>query len=198
MENKMTLDVQAFKLLFDEARTPRAWHDKPIDAELFTKIWDKAKLGPTSANCSPLRFKIIQSEAAKEKLKEILAAGNVRQTMEAPATVIFGYDLNFYIHMDKLYPHADARSWFEGNDALIQETAFRNSSLQAAYFMLAARGLGLDCGPMSGFDKDKATQLFFSGTAIKANFICNLGYGKKEELKPRDYRFGFEDVGQVV
>lgn len=193
------IDTQAFNLLFDEARTPRGWHeDKPVDAELITQIWDKARLGPTSANCSPLRMRIFQSAAGKEKLKEVLMEANIPQTMAAPVTVMFGYDLTFYINMDKLYPHTNARAWFEGNEPLIQETAFRNATLQAAYFMMAARAHGLDCGPMSGFDADKATQLFFAGTTIRANFLCNLGYGKKDDLKPRDWRYDFSDVAQVL
>ncbi|MDP1974737.1 MAG: malonic semialdehyde reductase, partial [Alphaproteobacteria bacterium] len=146
------LTPEMLALLFDTKRTPRTWKNQSVDLDVLQKIYDHSKFGPTSANCSPLRVVFVHSKEAKEKLKPCLAPGNVDQTMKAPATAIFAYDLDFYTHMDKLYPHTNARAWFEGNEQLIKDTAFRNSTLQAAYFMLTARGFGLDCGPMSGFE----------------------------------------------
>lgn len=189
---------EMFQILFDLKRTPRAWKEQNVDVDFLQKAYDHAKFGPTSANCSPLRIVFLKSLEAKEKLKPLLSPGNVPQTMQAPLTAIFAYDIDFYKHFDKLYPHTDARSWFEGNEKLIQETAFRNSTLQAAYFMIAIRGLGIDCGPMSGFDTDKLNEAFFKDTSFRANFLCNLGIGNLDGLMPRDWRFPFEDVCQII
>ena len=138
------------------------------------------------------------SPAAKERLRPLLLAGNVDKTMAAPVTALIGHDMEFFERLPELFPHTDARAWFVGNDALIAETAFRNGSLQGAYFMLAARALGLDCGPMSGFDQAKATAEFFKGTKVVANFLCNLGYGAREGLFPRGPRLGFDDACKVL
>ncbi len=191
------LDASSFNILFNEARTHSAWLDKPVDDALLHQAWDLARMGPTSANCSPIRVVFVKSKAAKEKLKPCLAEGNAEKTMSAPVTAIFGMDMEFYEKLPQLFPHTDARSWFIGNGKLIADTAFRNSSLQAAYFMLAARGLGLDCGPMSGFDNNKVDQAFFMGTSVKSNFICNLGYGDASKLYPRSPRLSFEEACQV-
>ncbi len=188
----------ALKLLFTDARTHNGWLDKPVDDDLLIKIYDAAKFGPTSANCSPLRLYFIKSKEAKEKLKPCLAPGNVEKTMAAPVTVIFADDYAFYDHLPKLFPHADAKSWFVGNQPLIDTTAFRNSVLQAAYFMLAARLHGLDCGPMSGFDNAQVDAVFLKDTSYKSNFICNLGYGDASKLFPRSPRFDFSDVCKVL
>lgn len=186
------------KLLFTEARTYYAWQDRPVEDILLKEIYDIMKFGATSANCSPMRVIFVKSKEAKEKLKECLAPGNIDKTMAAPVTAIFADDFDFYNHLPKLFPHTDAKSWFAGNDGLINSTAPRNGTLQAAYFMLAARGFGLDCGPMSGFDNEKCNELFFKGTKTKSNFLCNLGYGDTEGLFPRSPRFEFSEVCKIL
>jgi len=191
------LDQKSLDILFNEARTHSAWLDKPVAPALLEQIWDLAKMGPTSSNCLPLRVVFVTSKSAKEKLKSCLAAGNVEKTMSAPVTAIFGMDMEFYEKLPVLFPHTDARSWFVGNGTLIADTAFRNSSLQAAYFILAARAAGLDCGPMSGFDNGKVDAAFFLGTSVKSNFICNLGYGDASKLYPRGPRLGFDEACRV-
>ena len=154
--------------------------------------------GPTSANSQPARFLFLRSAEAKAKLKPCLAESNVEKTMTAPVTVIVASDPKFYDQLPKQFPHTDARSWFVGNEDLIQQTAFRNSSLQGAYFMLAARALGLDCGPMSGFDPKKVNEAFFAKSQFQANFICNLGYGDNQKLFPRSPRLNFSEACQVL
>ncbi len=161
--------------LFREARTHNAWQDRDVPDDLLHQIVDLLKLGPTSANCSPARFVFVKSREAKERLKPHLSEGNRDKTMKAPVCTIIGYDLDFYLHLPKLFPHTDAKSWFEGNAAKIAETAFRNGTLQGAYLIMAARALGLDCGPMSGFDNAGVDREFFAGTNVKSNFLCNLG-----------------------
>ncbi len=192
------LTEQAMKQLFTEARTHNGWLPEPVSDETLRKVYDLAKFGPTSANCCPLRIVFIKTKAAKERLKPTLMEGNIEKTMAAPVVALLAMDMKFYDHLPMLFPHADAKSWFAGNDALISETAMRNSSLQGAYFIMAARACGLDCGPMSGFDKAKADEAFFKGTPYKSNFLCNLGYGDKTKLFPRSPRFKFEDVCQIV
>ena len=192
------LKNDALEQLFSKARTHNAWQDRPVGAALLKKIWDLAKWGPTSANCCPLRVVFVTSKEAKERLRPCLMEGNVEKTMAAPATVIFGHDMTFYERLPELFPHTDARSWFAGNAALIDETAFRNGTLQAAYFMLACRSLGLDCGPMSGFDKAKVEAEFFAGRNVNANFLCNIGYGDPAGLFPRGPRPAFEEDCQVI
>jgi 3-hydroxypropanoate dehydrogenase len=190
-------DDATLDLLFNKARTRNGWTDKPLEDGLLEEIWNLARMGPTSANGSPARIVFVTSFEAKEKLQPALMAGNVEKTMAAPATAIFGYDLEFYEKLSKLAPHTDARSWFVGNDEVIFSTAFRNGSLQAAYFIIAARALGLDCGPMSGFDNEKVDATFFAGTAIRSNFICSIGYGNDDHLHPRAPRLDFNEACRV-
>lgn len=192
------LSTDTLSTLWTQARTHNAWQDKKVPDTLLQQIYDVAKFGPTSANCSPLRIIFITSQEAKERLRPCLMEGNIEKTMTAPVTAIFGDDHAFYEHLPKLFPHTDAKSWFVGNDSLITSTAFRNGTLQAAYFMLAARAFGLDCGAMSGFDTQKVDELFFKGTSIKSNFLCNLGYGDTSKLFERSPRFEFSDVCTVV
>jgi 3-hydroxypropanoate dehydrogenase len=184
--------------LFRAARTHNAWRDKDVPEALLHEIVDLAKMGPTSANCSPARFLFVKSREAKEKLKPHLSDGNRDKTMKAPVCAIIGYDLDFYKHLPKLFPHTDAKSWFEGQEKKIAETAFRNGTLQGAYLMLAARALGLDCGPMSGFDNAGVDRDFFADTNIKSNFLCNLGYGDGSVLFPRSPRFTFDEMAKVL
>lgn len=192
------LTDQAFEVIFRAARTANGWQNKPVADDLLKKIHDDAKWGPTSANCCPLRIVFVKTPEAKARLKPALSEGNLEKTMAAPVTAILAQDMKFYEHLPKLFPHADAKSWFVGNDKLIADTAFRNSSLQAAYFMIAARGHGLDCGPMSGFDAAKLDAEFFPDRRFKTNFLCNLGYGDPAKLYPRSPRFAFEDVCQIL
>ena len=192
------LNDAGLDLLFREARTHNGWTDKEVSDVLLQAVFDLAKMGPTSANCSPLRIVYVKSQAAKEKLKPALIEGNVDKTMAAPVTAVLGHDLEFYEQLPKLFPHTDARSWFLGNDDLIEATAFRNGSLQGAYFILAARALGLDCGPMSGFDNAMVDQAFFPDGKVKSNFICNLGYGDPSKLFPRSPRFDFDEVCKII
>jgi 3-hydroxypropanoate dehydrogenase len=192
------LDSAALKLLFTEARTHNAWQPKPIPEGLLEQVYDLAKMGPTSANCQPARFVALQSASAKARLKPHLIESNVEKTMSAPVTIIVGSDTQFYEKLPRLFPHTDARAWFVGNDALIQATAFRNSTLQAAYLMLAARALGLDCGAMSGFNAEGVDQEFFAGTATKANFLINLGYGDEKGLFGRSPRLSFTEAFSVI
>lgn len=192
------LDAHALDQLFREARTHNAWFDRPVDETTLRAVWDLARMGPTSANCQPARIVFVVSRDAKERLKPALSEGNRDKTMKAPATAIIGYDLRFYDRLPEYYPQADARSWFVGHDALIEATAFRNGSLQGAYFILAARALGLDCGPMSGFDNAKVDAAFFAGTTIKSNFLCNLGYGDPKGVRPRNKRLPFDDACKIA
>lgn len=196
----MTTEVNTHALdaLFKLARTHSAWTDKPVDAGILKQVYDLTKMAPTSANCQPLRVVFVTSPEAKARLNPCLDAGNVEKTMEAPATAILGMDMEFYNELPKLFPHADARSWFAGNDKKIYDTAFRNSSIQGGYFILAARALGLDCGPMSGFDNAKVDAEFFAGTAIKSNFLVNLGYGDDSKLHPRSPRPDFNDFCKII
>lgn len=192
------LDENALDVLFRSARTHNAWQPRPVTEEVLRAVWDLAKMGPTSANCMPARIVFVVSREAKERLRPCLAEGNVEKTMAAPATAIIGYDLSFYERLPELFPHTDARSWFVGNEALIERTAFRNSTLQGAYFILAARAMGLDCGPMSGFDHGKVDAAFFAGTPIRSNFLCNLGYGDPSALYPRNRRLSFDEACRIA
>jgi 3-hydroxypropanoate dehydrogenase len=162
------------------------------------ELVDLVKLGPTSANCSPARFLFVKSREAKERLKPLLSEGNREKTMKAPVCTVIGYDLDFYRHLPKLFPHTDAKSWFEGKPKKIEETAFRNGTLQGAYLIMAARALGLDCGPMSGFDNAGVDREFFAGTAIKSNFLCSLGHGDASVLLPRSPRFSFDEMARII
>lgn len=192
------LSDDGIDLLFRAARTHSAWRDKEVGDVLLQALYDLAKFGPTSANCSPMRVLFIRSREAKERLRPALDPGNLDKTMTAPVTAIIGYDTRFYEHLPKLFPHADARSWFVGNEALIEQTAFRNGSLQGAYLIMAARALGLDCGPMSGFDNELVDREFFPGGQIKSNFLCNLAYGDAGKLRPRAPRLDFDEACQLL
>lgn len=188
----------ALDQLFRDARTHNGWTGEPVGEDLLRQLWDLVKMAPTSANCSPARLVFVTSDAAKEKLKPCLMDGNVAKTMAAPVTAIIGQDMEFYEKLPDLFPHTDARSWFAGNDDLIAETAFRNATLQGGYLIMAARALGLDCGPMSGFDTAKVDAAFFAGTKVTANFLCNIGYGTEEGLFPRAPRLAFDDACRVI
>tara|TARA_B110000438_G_scaffold300321_1_gene352454 strand:- start:7584 stop:8189 length:606 start_codon:yes stop_codon:yes gene_type:complete len=192
------LDDTGLALLFGDARTQNSWHPKAVPDTLLHNLFDLMKMAPTSANCSPARFVFVSTEAGKEKLKPALSSGNLEKSMAAPVTVVIAHDMQFYEHLPKLYPHTDARAWFTGNDALIAETAFRNGTLQGAYLMMAARALGLDCGPMSGFDVDKVNGAFFPDSRFKVNFLCNIGYGDDEHVHPRGPRFDFDEVCSII
>ena len=200
LEEKLSkiLSEDALKTLFLNARTYNSWSEVPVEESTLNDIWDLARMAPTSANCSPARIVFVQSAAAKEQLRPCLMDGNVDKTMAAPVTAIIGHDMTFYDELPKLFPHADARAWFVGNDALIETTAFRNGTLQGAYLMMAARALGLDCGPMSGFDNAMVDEVFFAGTQVKSNFICNIGYGTPEGLHPRTPRFAFDEACRIM
>ena len=193
-----TADDVVLDRLFRLARTHNGWQDRPVPDELLRAIYDLAKMGPTSANSTPARFVFVKSLAAKEKLKPSLSANNQAKTMAAPVTVIVAMDLAFYQHLPRLFPHTDAKSWFEGKQELIETTAFRNSSLQGAYLLLAARALGLDAGPMSGFDNAKVDEAFFAGTLIRSNFLINLGYGDTSKLFDRNIRLTFDEAAQIA
>ncbi|MGX8013577.1 malonic semialdehyde reductase [Mesorhizobium sp. ORM8.1] len=163
-------------LAFRNARTATQWDGRRVDHELLLELYDLLRLGPTSANCSPGRFVFISTQEGKERLRLALRRGNVDQTMSAPVTVVVAYDERFYEYLPKLYPHTDARSWFTSSPQVAWETAFRNSSLQGAYLIMAARMLGLAAGPMSGFDNKLVDSTFFAGSSWKSNFLINLGY----------------------
>ena len=193
-----TLPTASLEQLFTTARTHNAWRDQPVPEAKLRELYDLLKMAPTSANASPARFVFVTSPEAKAKLKTALAPGNVEKTMTAPVTVIIGHDMAFYDKLPQLFPHADARSWFVGNDALIASTAFRNGTLQGAYLMLAARSLGLDCGPMSGFDNAKVDAEFFGGTRWRSNFLVNLGHGDASQLFPRSPRLAFDEAAQIL
>jgi len=195
---KTPISQEALDQLFCEARTHSTWLPEPVPAELLRKTYELARLGPTSANGSPARFVFLTTARARALLKPVLASGNVDKTMAAPVTVIIAWDTEFHEHLPRLFPHADIRSYFVGNKPLIEENAFRNSSLQAAYFILAARALGLDCGPMSGFDADKLNAAFFPDGKWKANLLCNLGYGDPNKLHPRNPRLNFEEAAVIL
>lgn len=193
------LDTHALAQLFGAARTHNVWQDRPISDELLHALYEQVKWGPTSANCSPARFVFVKSPEAKAKLDAAMDAGNREKTFKAPVTVIVGADYAFYEKLPQLFPHQPAaRSWFEGKPAAIEAAAFRNSSLQGAYLILAARALGLDCGPMSGFNQQLVNETFFAGTAIKANFLINLGYGDPAGVFPRSPRLSFDEACSVV
>ena len=171
---------------------------KHVPDGLLHQLVDLMKMAPTSANCSPVRIKFVRSAEAKARLKPYLDEGNADKTMKAPVTAIIATDYLFFEQLPRLFPHADAKSWFAGKKDFADVTAFRNSSLQGGYFILAARALGLDCGPMSGFKNAGVDQEFFPGSEIKSNFLCNLGYGDSTALRPRSPRFAFDEIAQIV
>jgi 3-hydroxypropanoate dehydrogenase len=192
------INDDAINQLFREARTLTAWLPRRIPADFLRQVYELARWGPTSANSTPARFVFLESEAAKARLLPALAPLNVDKTKAAPVTVIVAWDTEFYEKLPRLFPQADMRSLFAGNPALIHETAFRNGSLQGGYFILAARALGLDCGPMSGFDQAKVNAEFFPDGKWKANFLCNLGYGDRSKLRPRNPRLEFDEACLVL
>lgn len=190
---------ECLDITFRNARTHSVWLDKPVEDALLQRVYDLAKMGPTSANMCPMRIVFVRSKEAKQRLRPALSPGNVDKTMAAPVTAIIAMDIHFYEKLPKLFPHTDAKAWFKDlPENVLEYTALRNSSLQGAYFMLAARSLGLDCGPMSGFDNAKVDAAFFAGTTIKSNFLCNLGYGDASKLHPRSPRLEFDDACQVI
>ncbi|MCC2638424.1 MAG: nitroreductase family protein [Moraxellaceae bacterium] len=194
----LALDDNTLDQLFLEARTHNVWLDKPVSDEQLRRLYTLAVQGPTAANSQPARFVFVKSAAAKERLRPLLAPGNVDKTMKAPVTVIVGADHAFHEHLPIFFPHADARAWYAGNTPLIESSALRNSSLQGAYLILAARALGLDTGPMSGFDNAGVDREFFDGTAIHSNFLINLGYGDASQLHPRSPRPGFDEFAHIL
>lgn len=196
------LSDRALDQLFRAARTRYAWDDRPVPETIIRALYDLMKWAPTSANGQPGRYLFLTSRDAKDQLRPLLMEGNVAKTMSAPVICLVGHDLRFHDQLPEQFPHADAKSWFEGNDALIEETAVRNGSMQGAYLLLAARALGLDCGPMSGFDRQGATETFFARRpgfeCVEANFLCNIGYGTDRELHPRSPRLPFERACAIL
>lgn len=193
-----TLNEHGLDLLFRQARTSYAWRDEPVDDSLLRRLYDLAKLPPTSANCQPMRLVFVKSPGAKERLRPALDKGNVEKTMAAPVTAIVAHDLEFYEKLPKLMPHTNARSWYAGKDEKIAYEAFRSGSLQGAYLILAARALGLDCGPMGGFDRALVDRTFLPDGTRKSNFLCNLGIGDFSRAFPRSPRLDFEEACSIV
>lgn len=197
--NDRLLDDRALDILFHGARTYNSWLDKDVSDDILRKIYDLTKMGPTSANCCPARFVFVKTPEAKERLKPHLAPGNVDKTMGAPVTAIVAYDLKFYDHLPKLFPHVNARSWFAGNDKLINDTAFRNATLQCGYMMMAIRALGLDCGAMSGFNAKGIKGAFFADQPdFEPDLLINIGYGDPSGIFDRSPRFEFDEVNTIV
>jgi 3-hydroxypropanoate dehydrogenase len=193
-----TLDPAGRDLLFRQARTHNQWTEQPVSDPLLWDIHDLMKMAPTSMNMCPARIVFVKSDAAKERLKPALVSGNVEKTMTAPVCAIIGHDLAAWEHMPRLFPYKDMRGMFRDNPVMAEEAAFRNGSLQGGYFILAARALGLDCGPMSGFDNTAVDKEFFAGTAIRSNFLCNLGFGDRSGSYKRAPRFDFEEVCDIL
>ncbi len=196
------LDAAALDTLFRTARTfsgsPDTWLPTPVSEAQLRQVWDLARMGPTTANSGPARVVFVCTPEGKARLAPALDEGNLRKSVEAPATAIIGMDLQFYDKLPYLFPHTDAKSWFEGKPDHIRTTALRNASLQGAYVILAARALGLDCGPMSGFDNAKVDAEFFAGTSIRSNFLVNIGYGNRATLHPRNPRLSFDEACRIV
>jgi 3-hydroxypropanoate dehydrogenase len=188
----------ALAQIFRDARTYNRFRDEPVPDGLLRAAWNLARLGPTSANSSPGRILFVKSPAAKRRLEPALSEGNRAKTMKAPVTAIMAYDMEFYEHLPRLFPHEDARSWFAGKPDAIEVTAFRNGTLFGGYFILAARAVGLDCGPMSGFDNARVDAEFFAGTSWRSNFLINLGFGDAGDLRPRHPRFEFDEACRIV
>ncbi len=196
--SKHILSDRDLDTIFRQARTHNGWAPTKVSAVQLHAIYDLMRMGPTGANCQPSRLVFCQSDESRARLAACVADGNKAKVLQAPVTVIIGMDMTFYERLPELFPHVDARSWFVGNEAVTRETAFRNSSMQAAYLIMAARSIGLDCGPMAGFDKAAIDQAFFAGTTIETNMICALGYGTEENLFPRNPRLSFEDAAQII
>lgn len=191
------LDDDGLRLLFTEGRTLYGWTDKKVPEALLRRVVELAQIPPVSANILPARFVFVVSDAAKEKLKPCLSSGNVDKTMAAPATVIVAHDPQFWRHMDRTFPHGGMKQMFEEDQAAADVAAFRNGTLTGGYMIMAARALGLDCGPMSGFDNGKVDEVFFADSGYKSNFLCNLGYGDTSTIKPRGYKFSFDEVARI-
>ena len=198
IQNSNILDSQALDTLFCNARSHNGWKNKDVTDEQLRQVYDLMKWGPTSANSCPARIVFVKTDEAKQRLKPSLQEGNIEKSMTAPVVAIIGMDMEFYEEFGTLFPHADAKSWYVGKPEKIKEAAFRDSSLQAAYFMMAARSIGLDCGPMSGFDNSVLDAEFFPDGKVKSNFICGLGYGDESKLYPRLARLEYERVCEVV
>jgi len=192
------LDEEALNLVFGEARSMNGWQDKDVSDAMIRSLYDLTKMGPTSTNCSPARFVFVKSEAEKAKLESALMPNNISKVMTAPVVAIIAYDLDFSDHMTKLFPHMDVAPMYKGNDEMNVSTAFRNSSLQGAYLMMVARAMGLDCGPMSGFDNQLIDETFFSDTNIKSNFLCCIGYGDSTKIFQRLPRLDFDEVCKII
>lgn len=191
------ISQQVMQQLFLNARSHNGWQDKAVTQEQIKKLYDLTKMGPTSANSCPARFVFITSDQAKAKLRECLDEGNIDKSMTAPAIAIIAMDMEFYEKLPKLFPHTDARSWYAGKEAKVLDAAFRNSSLQGAYLIMAIRSLGLDAGPMSGFNSEKLDAAFFPGGKVKSNFICAFGYGDGSKLYPRGPRLDFDEACSI-
>lgn len=195
----VTLSDDALDQLFNEARTYNGWLDKPVSDDQLRAIYDLTKMGPTSANMQPLRVVWVKSAEAKQKLADCAMEGNKAKILAAPVTAVLGYDIDFHEELPWLFPHTDAKSWFEGDEEGRKEGAFRNSSLQGAYLILAARALGLDCGPMSGFDADAVNAAFFANEPRhRVNFICSIGYGDPATIFERSPRPDFDTFNRIV
>ena len=194
----MSLSAASLDRIFRTARTHRNWTARPVTDETLRAMYELMKWGPTSSNCSPARIAFVRSPEAKERLRPALDAGNVAQTMAAPATAIIAYDLEFYEKLPLLVPHRDARSAFVGKPELVRTTAYQSGTLQGAYLIIAARALGLDCGPMGGFDNAQVDATFFPDGKVKSNFLCNLGYGDPAQLHARAPRLAFDDACRIV
>ncbi|MFV0297933.1 MAG: malonic semialdehyde reductase [Hyphomicrobiaceae bacterium] len=193
------LGADALDQLFHAARTHNAWQKKDVPDAVLKELVDMMKMAPTSANCQPVRIRFIKSDAAKQRLSPFLSSGNRDKTMAAPVCAIIGHDLKFYEHLPRLFPHnQDAKNWFSSSPAMAETTAFRNGTLQGAYFMMAARALGLDVGAMSGFDNAGVDKAFFPDGQIKSNFLCNLGYGDPAGLFDRSPRPSFDDLAEIL
>jgi 3-hydroxypropanoate dehydrogenase len=184
--------------LFTQARTQNGYLDQPVPDAQLQQLYELLKWGPTSANSSPARFVFVRTAEARAKLAACVSPANQPKVMSAPVTAIIGMDMAFYEQLPTLFPHTDARAWFLGNDALIASTAMRNSSLQGGYLIMAARALGLGCGPMSGMDTAKVDAAFFAGTTVKTNFVCTLGHGDPAKVMARSPRLAFEQACQLV
>ena len=198
LDMKTTLPDDAIAQLFTEARSQNGWQDRAVPDTTLHALWDILKFGPTSANCSPGRFVFVTTDAGKERLRPALSGGNLEKTMTAPVCAIIAWDPAFYDKLPELFPHTDARPWFTGSEKMAHDTAFRNGTLMGGYLMLAARALGLDVGPMSGFDVDMVETEFLKELGWKANFLCNIGYGDQSNVFGRLPRLAFEDACAIV
>jgi 3-hydroxypropanoate dehydrogenase len=198
MSDHQKIDAAALAQIFTEARTHNGFADRAVPDHLLREALDIAKIGPTSANISPLRVLFLKTPAAKERLRPFLSAGNLDKTLAAPVVAITATDLKFYDHLPFLFPHADAKPWFTGNEAFAKEAGFRNSSMQVAYLILALRAVGLDTGPMSGFDNGKVDAEFFPDGQYKSNVLINIGYGDTSKLFPRSPRLSFDQIAKII